>query len=185
MSTTISRQISLLVKGILDKYKIDDLQLEIDLVASFQRMFTEGGKDPEKLSRIREDVLSSMLQGAAAENELAKMEGRVKRAMKISCDGRSRYSDMLRFLVKKDVEGQTVEQYAKWCESNPFNAPKFFQIADRPDRLMETWEMAFVEQVDEIRPEYIKVTNDENEPKAIPNPYKKPSILSRETDSNL
>lgn len=171
--TTLHRQLSILIGGILSSYKIDNLQLEIDLVSSVHRMVHE--KDPRKWVEVREDVLAGLLKGAFEENEMAQMETRVKKSMKISCDGRSRYSEMLRFLMKKDKEGQTVEKYAQWCESNPFSAPKFFQIADRPDRLMETWEMAFVEQADESMI-YKKVANVEEE-KAVPNPYQKPEIL--------
>jgi hypothetical protein len=143
MSTTINRQLSLLVQGIFEKYNVDNLQMEIDLVSSFQRMFVDGGRDPAKLTRIREDVLSSILAGAKSESDKAEMEGRVKRCMAISIDGRSRYDDMLRFLVKKDKDGQTVEKYAEWCKNNPFEAPKFFKIAEKPDLLMTTWDMAF------------------------------------------
>lgn len=172
MTTSISRQISLLVKGILERYKIDNLQLEIDLASSFQRMFTEGGKDPEKLSKVREDILSSFQKELDKANELIDMETRVSRAMGISTDGRSRYDTMLRFLVRKDKDGQKIEDYAKWCKDNPFTAPKPFKIAERPDLLMETWTMAFVEKADEVRPEYQKVTNVETETKAVPNPYR-------------
>lgn len=147
MSTTINRQLSLLVKGILvDKYKIDNLQLEIDLVSALQRMWTEGGRDPAKLSRLREEILSALLGQGKLENDKALMEGRVKACMNISIDGRSRYDEMVRFLVKKDAEGQRVEQYAVWCKENPFEAPKAFQISQRPDLLMETWTMAFSEK---------------------------------------
>lgn len=150
MTTTINRQISLLVKGILFKYQIDNLQLEIDLVSSFQRMVLEGGKDPSKFSNIREDILDAMLANAKIENDKAIMEGRVKRSMGFSIDGRARYDDMLKFLLKKDAEGQTVEEYARWCNANPYDAPKFFKIAEKPDTLMVTWSMAFPERSQEV-----------------------------------
>lgn len=148
MTTTINRQLSLLVQGVFKKYNVDNLQMEIDLVSSFQRMFTEGGRDPAKLAKLREEILESMLMQGRYENDKALMEGRVKACMGISIDGRSRYEDMVSFLVKKDAEGQTVEQYAAWCRENPFEAPKPFQISQRPDLLIETWNMAFqVQQV--------------------------------------
>lgn len=176
--TTAHRQLSILVRGILESYKIDNLQLEIDLIASVHRMYQESGKDPSKMAALREEILAGMLKGASEENELAQMETRVKKSMTISCDGRSRYSEMLRFLVKRDRDGQPVEKYAEWCKNNPFTAPKFFKIADRPDLLMETWEMAFIEAEKEIRPEYKKVEHVE-ETAAVPNPYQKPTILRK------
>jgi hypothetical protein len=146
MTTSINRQLTLLVQGILGKHKVDSLQLEVDLVSSLQRMWTEGGRDPSKLTSIREDILKSMLAGAAMVNEQAEMEKRVKTSLQISVDGRSRYDDMIKFLLKKDAEGQTVERYADWCRDNPFEAPKPFQISMRPALLEETWLMAFPER---------------------------------------
>ena len=176
-TTTFNRQLSLLVKGILEANKIDDLKLEIDLVTAVHRL-VEARKDPAEMVRVREDALSSFLAGAAKESEFIEMEGRVKKSMGISIDGRGSYEKMVRFLVAKDKEGQTVEKYAQWCKDNPFTAPKFFQIAQKPDLLMTTWEMAFIsEPSEEVRPEYQKVTHVETE--AVPNPYEKPSILRK------
>jgi hypothetical protein len=141
--TTVNRQLSLLVKGILESYKIDILQLEVDLVSALQRMWNEAGKDPAKMVAIREEILTAMLAQGAFENKLAEMESRFKAATGLSLDGRSRYDQMLRFLVKKDEEGQSVEQYARWCRENPYDAPKFFKIAEKPDMLMLTWGLAF------------------------------------------
>lgn len=173
--TTFNRQLTLLVQGILKSYQIDNLQLEMDIVSAVRRL-TEEKKDPAKMVEVRGDILSSLLQGARAENELTSMEARVKKVMGISIDGRSRFDEMLRFLIKKDKEGQTVEQYAEWCKEHPYDAPKFFKIADRPALLVETWNMAFIEPRKESRPEYEKVEHVE-EVQAVPNPYKKPAIL--------
>jgi hypothetical protein len=144
--TTVNRQLTLLVQGVLKKYEIDNLQLEIDIIASVHRLFSEGGKDPAKMVKIREEILSSMLAGAAKENVVVEMESRVKVSMNLETGGQARYEDMLRFLVKKDGEGQPVERYAQWCKENPYEAPKSFQIAIRPNLLMETWSMAFPER---------------------------------------
>lgn len=150
--TTANRQLTLLVAGILEKHKIDNLQLEIDLVSSIHRMYTEAGKDISKMVSIREEILDSFLIGAAKENEKTSMEKRVKDCMGISIDGRGRYDDMIKFLIKKDSEGQAVEEYARWSVANPYDAPKFFKIAEKPDLLMVTWNMAFPESKEISRP---------------------------------
>lgn len=144
MTTTINRQLTLLVEGATKKYEIDNFQFEVDLVSALQRMWTEGGRDPSKLVKIREEIEAAWFKGARDLDKLSAMEARVKACMGISIDGRSRYEDMLKFLIKKEGEGQTVEQYAAWCIANPIYAPKFFQIALRPDVLEETWNMAFM-----------------------------------------
>lgn len=174
--TTVNRQLSLLVRGVLQSNEVDNLKLEIDLVSSLHRMWFEGGKDPAKLASVREDVISSLLESASGENELVAMEGRVSKSLGISIDGRSRYDDMLKFLVRKDKEGQAVEKYAQWCKDNPFEAPKAFQIANRPALLVETWNMAFME---EPKPdiEYPKVVADEEEAKFVPPPNARPKNL--------
>lgn len=143
MTTTINRQLTLLVQGIHGKYGIDNLQLEVDLVSSLQRMWVEGGKDPQKLSKIREEILDSLLAGAKNENEYIEMEGRAAAALRININGGSSFEEVIKFLIKKEKEGQTIEQYARWCNENPYNAPKGFQIAMTPHLLIRTWPMAF------------------------------------------
>jgi hypothetical protein len=146
MTTSINRQLSLLVQGYFKKYAIDNFQLEVDLVSALQRMWTEGGRDPAKLSSLREEMLSALLKGGAEDNELALMEGRVKNCMRLNLDGRDRYNGMLKFLVKMEKEnGQTVEQFARWCEEHPYDAPKFFKFAEKPDLLAINWPAAFAE----------------------------------------
>ena len=147
MTTSINRQLTLLVQGILGKHKIDNLQVEVDLVSSLQRMWTEGGRDPAKLAEIRENILKSMLAGGLKEHKMAEMEGRVKACMNISVSG-PYYEDMLKFLMKKDEEGETVEQFAKWCKENPYDAPKFFKIAEKPNLLKVNWPAAFTNRVE-------------------------------------
>lgn len=141
--TTVNRQLSLLVKGIFEAYRVDNFQLEVDLVSALQRMWGEAGRDTAKMVVIREEILSAMLAQGAFENKLADMEGRFRAATGLSLDGRSRYDKMLRFLLRKDEEGQSIEKYAQWCRENPYDAPKFFKIAEKPDLLMTTWGMAF------------------------------------------
>lgn len=161
-ATTAYRQVKLLVEGLLQNNGIDNLKAEVDLINAFYRMLTEGQKDHAKLVEIREDALSGYINAAAEQNKLIDMEGRVKACMGITIDGRGRYDKMLKFLIMKDVDGQTVEQYARWCKENPYSAPKFFKIAEKPDLLVTTWEMAFqkpverqvVEMTDEIPESY-------------------------------
>ena len=64
---------------------------------------------------------------------------------------------MIRFLLKKDAEGQSVELFAEWCRNNPFNAPKFFKIAEMPDLLMVNWPAAFAEYAVKVS-EYVTLT---------------------------
>lgn len=143
MATSINRQLTLLVKGILEKYKIDNLQLEIDLVSSLQRMWTEGGRDPAKLASIRENILDSILEGARTENAYVEMEGRAAAALRININGGTNFEEVIKFLIKKEKENQTIEQYARWMNENPYSAPKGFQIAMTPHLLIRTWPMAF------------------------------------------
>lgn len=141
--TTVNRQLSLLVKGIFEAYKVDNFQLEVDLVSALQRMISEGGKDPARMVVIREEILSSLLEGGRVEEEKIQMEGRIKAALGITTNGSHDFEEVIKFLVKKDKAGQPLEKYARWCRENPYDAPKPFQIAKTPSLLMKTWEMAF------------------------------------------
>lgn len=185
--TTLKRQLDLLIGGVLRAHQIDNLQLEVDLSSSVYRMVSEGERDPAKWVSVREDILSSILAGARDENEIVEMEGRVKGALGITINGSHRFEDMLKFLVRKDKEGQPIEKYGRWCRENPYEAPKAFQIAKNPDLLKLTWEMAFAPIQDRHvieRPEHVRFTESEDVPNTVPNPYKKPAILRRQASPN-
>ena len=155
-ATTDSRQIGMIVRGILSKHNLDNLQLEIDLTESFKR-YMDGKKQGRDIAKIREEILLSLEIGALKENAKINMEARVKLSLGIEVSGRSRYNDMIRFLLKKDAEGQSVELFAEWCRNNPFNAPKFFKIAEMPDLLMVNWPAAFAEYAVKVS-EYVTLT---------------------------
>jgi len=144
--STKSRNIKLLIEGTLKTYGIDNLKLEIDLFSGVRRIL-----ESAEPVRTREKILASLQKtlevGALEEDLRINMESRVKLSMGIDVSGRDRYREMIEFLVKKDAAGQSIEHFAEYCRDNPFNAPKPFQIAEKPHLLQINWPSAFAENV--------------------------------------
>lgn len=150
--TTDSRQIGMLIRGILSKHGIDNLQVEIDLSSAMHRYIHERAQGRD-LAHIREEILKDMQAGAGMAEKNTDMENRIFQAMRLYVNDRWYRDGVIDFLLEKDRRGQTIEQFAAACNADPFNMPKFFKIAERPVYLKETWGLAFpVESVNTERP---------------------------------
>ena len=140
--TTDSRQIGLLVGGILQHYGIDNLQLEIDLSSAVKRYFDERYKSGDKAG-IRERIMKDMEVAAANAKQKEQMEVRVMSAIGINASG-ERFSNMIDWLIKEEEEGKTIEGFKSWWDKqNEFKRPALWKISDRPALLHELWPSAF------------------------------------------
>ena len=124
----------------------------------------------------RKDPVDWVIGNLEKERELSEMFSRIEKVLGLDVSG-SRFDDLVKFVMKKDAEGQTIEDYAAWMKSDPFNSPKTHQIAQRPAIVRETWLAAFTQEVEEDRPEYKPYIHKEKE--GVPNPYEKPAILQK------
>ena len=139
--TTDSRQISLLIGGILQHYKIDDLQLEIDLSSAVKRYFDERYKSTDKAD-IRARILKDMEIAAVKAMENETMCGRIKQALGFEPNGR--HEELISWLITKDKSGQSIEKFrAWWDKENEFKRPALWKFGDRPTFLKEVWVSAF------------------------------------------
>ena len=139
--TTDSRQISLLIGGVLQHYHIDDLQLEIDLSSSVKRYFDERYKSTDKAD-IRARILKDMGIAAAKAMENETMCGRIKQALGFEPNGR--HEELISWLITKDKTGQSIEKFRSWWDKeNEFKRPALWKFGDRPAFLMEVWPSAF------------------------------------------
>ncbi len=148
--STDNKNITKIVRGILQGNGIDNLKVEIDIISAWHRYMT-----------IREDGLTpaeSRLQIASEYDELGFSKRGQERnivrqefedVMKIDFGGEDSadWSELLTFLVKAREKGETIYTFAKWCKDDPFNSPKIHQIAQKPLMVKQTWRNAFsVEQ---------------------------------------
>lgn len=167
--STDKRQITLLVKGLMQKHGLTALQVEIDFVSAFWRYITErkAGRD---ISRVREDILNDLQIAAANATKQENMESRVKFSTGLSVDESWYREGVIAFLIARDLDGQTVEKFAEACRADPFNMPKFFQIAAQPALIRKNWGLAFQKTVSPARPEYQPFKTDEVQEQYVTNP---------------
>jgi hypothetical protein len=138
--TTNKRQLGMTFRGILDAAGIDDLALEIRLTEAAVKFF-DGVKDPAK---VRSDILTGMIGYAQAGQAFADMEERIEKNLHVTPDGSDAWNEVVKWIMKKDATGETIEKYTEWCIANPYASPKTHQIAGKPSLIKITWTAAFV-----------------------------------------
>src|SRR5688572_13787281 len=160
--STNQRQIILLVKGIMHKHGIDDLQVEIDFTSAFWRYITER-KAGRSAAQIREDILNDLGIATVKSTKQEEMESRIKFATGLSVNERWYRDGVIDFLIYRDAEGQTIEHFAKACTDDPYNMPKFFKFSEFPSLIKDNWGLAFPEKKESyVRPEYQLHQTDES-----------------------
>jgi len=173
--TTDKRQLRITIEGILKSYGVDNLALEAKLTDGVMMYFEQTAKPGANPVSVRNDILGAMINFALDSQKHQAMQERVERALKVTPDGSDNWNEIIRWLLKKQDDGETIEAYGDWCKSDPYNSPKAHQIGQKPSLIKITWKGAFIATEQPARPEYqpAKVI----EQVATPNPFKKPASL--------
>jgi hypothetical protein len=79
------------------------------------------------------------------EQRYNEMEDRIYKSTGLTVSDRWYRERVMDFLLEKDEQGETIETFAKACKDDPYNMPKFFQIAQKLSLLKDTWGLAFVD----------------------------------------
>lgn len=154
MATNDKRQLRLTISGILENYGISNLELELkltDAVYTFDEE-TKKGSDPVK---TRIGILDAMVSNLGAQRQYELMVERISKALLVTPDGGDVWNEVIKWLQKRDNEGETIERYAAWCKANPFTSPKAHQIAQKPGLIKATWPGAFVAAKNETIPDFV------------------------------
>lgn len=168
--TTDSRQLRLLVDGILSLNGIDDLKLSIDLCEGVKKFWAS-----ETPVRTREDILSgigkSLEKGAAKQLELEAIRNEIESRVHINPTTQE-WIDFTEWAWKKKEEkGEEIGKFIDWWLSDDWRKqhPPF-----KPTGWLTSWPQAFV-KTESI--EYKKVVADEDDEKGVPNPFGRPKGL--------
>lgn len=112
MSTTDSRQLRMLVDGVLSAYGVDDLQLSIDLCEAFKKL----GASPTP-ARTREDILAGikngMKKGADTQVHLDAIRAEIENRVRISPVGNS-WEDFIKWAFKQEEKGEHISRFLDW-----------------------------------------------------------------------
>lgn len=141
MSTTDSRQLRMLVDGVLSAYGVDDLQLSIDLCEAFKKF----GASPTP-ARTREDILAgiknSLEKGSGEQARLEEIRGEIERRIRIRPTGNA-WEDFIKWAYKQEQKGEAVSRFLDWWVSDEWRMshPPF-----KPDGWYVQWPQAFPNQ---------------------------------------
>lgn len=145
--STDTKNITKIVKAILQENGIDldkNLMLEIQLVSAWKRYVferEEGLSPAEVREKIANEYIFSESPGVM---KAQKCIQEVQDAMGLDVNyNLPAWFTVIQFVMKKADEGQTIQQYRAWCDSDKFNSPKTHQIAQKPMLIKDTWRKAF------------------------------------------
>lgn len=151
--TTDKRQIEFLVKGILEKHKIDSLIIEVDLICAFDR-FLKGRYKNQNPADLRVSILQSLGAGQEKTSERDAMEARIKRALGIDPTTTPALWDaVINFLIAADKRHESIERFATACEADPYGMPKTHQIANKPTIIQAVWPKVFKGGIETAKPD--------------------------------
>jgi len=91
----------------------------------------------------RGDMIDGMMQFADLEKERTNIVERIEQATRLTVNDRWYKEGVIDFLLQKDKDGQTIEEFTQVCNDNPYTMPKLFKIAEKPSYLKDVWNLAF------------------------------------------
>lgn len=117
MTTTNSRQLRMLMDGVLTHYGIDNLQLSIDLCESVKKFLASD--NPVK---AREDILKgvqkTLEQGASMQIRIDEIEAEIRNRVRLNPTGRE-WEDFLRWVYQQEQKkGEKIERFIDWWVSD-------------------------------------------------------------------
>lgn len=150
MATTDKRQLRLTISAILESHGIDDLVLEGQVTDAVTLFFDLTGKGKSPVN-ARRDILEGMLTYLDKQRQYENMNERIEKSLHVRPDGGDKWNEIVKFLEKREADGETIERYADWCKTDQYNSPKTHQIALKPDIIRATWPSAFLPTAKEIK----------------------------------
>jgi len=165
---TDNRNIKKIVQSILQRYNVDNLQMEVDLVVAWTRYMNEReeGLTP---AQTRERIATEFgVLGFIGISDVALERGRMTQIIMDTIgvdvnEDSTNWQAVITHCLAKEKEGQSIKTYREWMDRDPYNSPKKHQIAQNPMLIKQTWRSAFETKTDETRSEYkVKPQFDEN-----------------------
>lgn len=142
---TDSRNIKIIIQGIMQSNGIDNLKVEMEIFGAWMRYMNERevGLTP---AQVREKITKEYNGiGISSENQKrAALKERMETALSLSVDeGSKNWEAVLNHCLKQEEKGETIEKFCEWCKTDPYNSPKKHQIAQNPLLIKVIWRSAF------------------------------------------
>jgi hypothetical protein len=141
--STDTKNITVIVKGILKSNGVDNLKLEIDLISAWMRYLfeREEGNTPAETRAKIADALGFF---GDAHTDRARMMQLIMDTLGVEVDdAMTEWKTVISFCLDAEKKNQTISAYRAWMNNDPFNSPKKHQIAQSPLIIKKTWASAF------------------------------------------
>jgi hypothetical protein len=157
---TDRRALRIIIGAIMEGWNIENKLLADNLTDAFIAFETKTRQNVPT-EKAKKDIIEFYLTGLPGIRAKDSLLNRIYKAMRLHPD--TWPEDLINFISRKDEQGQTIEQYAAWCERDKYNSPKAHQIAQNPNIIRVTWPQAFtvpasVHTLPTIQQENVKFT---------------------------
>ena len=143
MSTTDSRQLRMLMDGVLSHYGIDNLQLSIDLCESVKK-FIASDNPAKTRESILKGIQKALEHGAEMQIRIDEIEAEIKNRVRISPVGRE-WEDFLRWAYRKEQnDGEKIEKFVDWWVSDEW---RLAHPPSSPQSWYVKWPQAFPAEI--------------------------------------
>ena len=132
--TTDTRQLRMMVDGILASHNIDSLALSIQLCEAFKKFYTS-----DNPRETREEVLSGLMRGSNKADELQAIADEISKRTGLRPTTQP-WIDFVAFAWKEAKQGKTISAYLDWWLSDEWQRA---HPPAKPDTWYVKWDMAF------------------------------------------
>ena len=147
--STDNKNITKIVRAILQSNGIDNLKAEIDIISAWHRYVTsrEDGLTP---AEVRAKIAVEYNGVGISEDGVKRnqIKDRMQTALGMEIDeGITDWFTVVTFCkTQEHYKGETIEKFMEWCKTDPYNSPKKHQIAQSPLLIKKMWASAFMTQ---------------------------------------
>lgn len=136
--TTETRQLRLLLDGVLSAHGVDNLQLSIDLCAAVKEFLSS-----ETPVHTREQIIArlrgSLERGAGKQEQLQTIAAEIERTARIRPVGPA-WADFIEWAWKQEQDGHGIKAFLSWWASDEW---RLSHPPARPDAWYVQWPQAF------------------------------------------
>lgn len=150
--STRSRQLMLLIRGILNRHGITDgLDLEMELCQACKSLY-DPPKKGQTPAELRAEIEKALAEGAAVQTRREAAMERAEKALKriaYNLNGAPLYEQerLYKHLTEAEKHGETIEKFVSWAAADPWWHDKISSI----QKIIEIWPRAFTEKSNIIK----------------------------------
>lgn len=140
MATTNTRQLRLLVNGVLALHNIDNLACEMHIVDAIKKFLEEGNAEPVRTKdKILADISRSLGKSAVIGDLKQSIVDEINKRTGLRPTGQD-WEDFVLFCVRENEQGKTISKFLDWWMLDEWQAQ---HPPSRPQIWRVKWDLAF------------------------------------------